>query len=166
MTKRRKPVKRTTDASGAKRPTAREVDFVRLIAGYLHFPLPRGLERDLSYVRIFLDTFAYSRTGAVTKDDVRRRCALARVLAYEERPIEDYVEKLGVTRAQAELLQTFGRRAIPRHWMRTDEDEAASRKAEPVEEMPPEPDVDAMLDMLPESPETGGTKRTKSALAA
>jgi len=166
MTKRRKPVKRTTDGSGAKRPTAREVDFVRLIAGYLRFPLPTGIERDLPYVRTFLDTFAYSRTGPVTKDDVRRRCALARALAYEERSIGDYVEKLGVTQAQAELLQEFGRRAIPRHWTRTDEDEAASREAEPVEEAPPEPDVDAMLDALPESPETGGTKRAKSALAA
>ena len=166
MTKRRKPVKRTTDASGAKRPTAREVDFVRLIAGYLRFPLPRGIERDLPYVRTFLDTFAYSRTGGITKGDVRRRCTLARALAYEERPIEDYVEKLGVTRAQAELLQTFGRRAIPRHWLRTDEDEPASLEPEPVEEAPPEPDIDAMLDALPESPETGGAKRAKSVLAA
>ena len=106
-TKRRKPVKRATDRAGIALPTRRELDFVRLIAGYLRFRLPEDFERDLRYVRTFLDTFAYKRSGPVFKSDVQRRCAIARQFAYEGRPLTDYAEKLGVTMEQAALLEPF-----------------------------------------------------------
>ncbi|HEX6979033.1 MAG TPA: hypothetical protein VF342_07015 [Alphaproteobacteria bacterium] len=184
-TKRRKPVKRATDRAGIALPTRRELDFVRLIAGYLRFRLPEDFERDLRYVRTFLDTFAYARSGPVFKSDVQRRCAIARQFAYEGRPLTDYAEKLGVTTEQAALLETFGQQKAQTRWRADDaagaadvrdahrataalEDEAPTEGHESADvgAASPEPDIDELFEDLPDELAPAAQSKPAKSIAA
>lgn len=185
-TKRRKPVKRATDRAGIALPTRRELDFVRLIAGYLRFRLPEDFERDLRYVRTFLDTFAYKRSGPVFKSDVQRRCAIARQFAYEGRPLTDYAEKLGVTMEQAALLEKFGQQKARTRWRAADdvtdtadvrdahesaatlEDEASAvcDESTDVGAVSPEPDIDELFEDLPDELAPAVQPRPAKSIAA
>jgi hypothetical protein len=161
--RRKRPVKRARDTAGEQLPTAKEVAFVRAIAGHLGFALPVRFERNHAFVRLFLATFSYAGSDAPPKDEIVRRCRVARLFAAEGRSAEDLAQKFDLSPAQAALLLDYGRQKVPRHWTHTAEsseaapldafEDAPDREPAALDdpaEVAPEPDLDALLERLPE----------------
>ena len=115
-----KPVARRLDKDGYRLPTERELQLVERIATLLRFELPAGYPRELWFVRAFLNLFVYgSGKNQTPKNEVKRRCSVARGLAYDERDYKELAGKLGLPWPQAEILLDYGYQRVPPGWWKS-----------------------------------------------
>lgn len=91
----------------------------------IRFELPLDVDTNLQFVRGFLEAFRYGNGADQTpKIEVKRRCTISRLHAFDGGTAEDLAQKFGVSLAAGSILLDYGRQRIPKHWHRELDNEA------------------------------------------
>ena len=108
-------VRRDFDTNGNPLPTQLELGFVQTVSDFMGYELPSGYEKELWFIRAFLDVLSYGPDQA-KKREVKRRCNIARDfvdMGYSYRNLE---EKLRLSEAEAEVLHDYAVQRLRATW--------------------------------------------------